>query len=441
MRRSLTFVLLLLACESHDRADAGPPPFEPPTPQSGTRLRRQLLELENGERLFHGWYDTELETECVFRRSADGEYRCHPLPVTLGSEYRDAACTERVHGVVGCEAPAFIHVFDEQSCPPHSRTLRRTEEVSERPVYWTPGIPPMECRPRHELPGALDQFHAYTPVDERLLVTGEVVIERTEARVAARWIVTSDGAAELLGLYDTQREEPCSPVPGRDGGLCVPDSAVQAWPESPTCPDAVVALGPCEAGADLAFRYDGCPRTLEPRAIGPTLTASECRRDGELRSTEPAPAGAMGTLRRETAELSRLQVERYVTESGVVAPRVWPFFDPGFGSLCRPARVAGELRCVPLSDYLTLGSFADPGCTQPLAYRLDLPCGETLLVEDSTGCGDTTNRLYRPGAPASTEYWLTDDGRCERQPLAQPGLAYLEEVAPDELAPLTLVTE
>lgn len=47
--------------------------------QSGLRLQRRMLVTPDGARQFVGWYDSELDENCSFRKMADGKQYCMPI--------------------------------------------------------------------------------------------------------------------------------------------------------------------------------------------------------------------------------------------------------------------------------------------------------------------------------------------------------------------------
>lgn len=442
VRRILLLSTLLLACESHERLDAGPPEWEPPTARSGTRLRRRFAENLRGDRQFVGWYDTALGSACTFRRSQDGVLRCHPGPVVTFDAYADAACTEPALEVVGCEPLPFVHRHVTDGCPEHWRTLRLAGTVlaSTVPADSVHDDRSGDCEP-HRSTGARSAHHRYVAVDDAELVAGEVVVEPTDARVAGTWIVTEDGASEQLGFHDTLRDERCVPYPSRQGGVCVPESAVPVREGfGAGCDDQRALLGPCDGGADLAFRFfDECPRLAEARSIGPAGGVAGCSYDGEPHAEEPAPADAMGPVSRQDSDWDRgLIATRYVTSHGV--RRFETFRTTEWGAFCTPGTIGGEPRCVPASFYDSLELFADETCTDHAFFHITF-CDETFLIKDSRHCGAQVDRLFEITPDPVRVAYDTYGGRCARWPLGADGLRYLEEADTSSMSPLTVVTE
>lgn len=64
--------------------------------QSGTRMKMRVGTSPDGSKDFRGWYDSQLEINCVFRKMYTGLTRCIPEETSLNDRwYSDAACTVR----------------------------------------------------------------------------------------------------------------------------------------------------------------------------------------------------------------------------------------------------------------------------------------------------------------------------------------------------------
>lgn len=61
--------------------------------KSGSRIRARFGETPDGAKQFIGWYDTQLNINCMFGETSEGVFRCIPTPILYASLYSDAACT------------------------------------------------------------------------------------------------------------------------------------------------------------------------------------------------------------------------------------------------------------------------------------------------------------------------------------------------------------
>ena len=86
--------------------------------QSGTRMKMRVGTSLDGSKEFRGWYDSQLETNCVFRKMDTGLTRCIPELTSLNDRwYADENCTIR-HAVFPKEdnpVSTFVKVSIEMS--------------------------------------------------------------------------------------------------------------------------------------------------------------------------------------------------------------------------------------------------------------------------------------------------------------------------------------
>jgi hypothetical protein len=76
--------------------------------QSGSRMKMRVGTSPDGSKDFRGWYDTQLEINCVFRKTANGPVRCIPELTSLNDRwYADANCIVR-HAVLPAEDTDLI---------------------------------------------------------------------------------------------------------------------------------------------------------------------------------------------------------------------------------------------------------------------------------------------------------------------------------------------
>src|SRR3954452_14963207 len=100
--RGLFGALLVIGCGRVGFDPLTPPAdaaFEEPAEfLAGSRLRPNVFIGDDGSVLFRSWYDSALDTDCLFSQIA-GEQRCFPRQITLAS-YADAACTQPYAGIL-----------------------------------------------------------------------------------------------------------------------------------------------------------------------------------------------------------------------------------------------------------------------------------------------------------------------------------------------------
>ena len=83
--------------------------------RSGTRLRRLVDRAEGGAIAVWGMHDRELDTNCEFRWSIDGRYRCLPTEA-FGAQYANADCTQPLFYVpdyATCARPAYVAITED----------------------------------------------------------------------------------------------------------------------------------------------------------------------------------------------------------------------------------------------------------------------------------------------------------------------------------------
>lgn len=100
MRRS-RLPLLISLCAAHCNG-ALPAGDAPHAWQAGSRLRPTVYDFGGGHVDFADWYDSRLDTHCMFQLAEDGAYRCLPITPATQKSYRstvplayaDAACSK-----------------------------------------------------------------------------------------------------------------------------------------------------------------------------------------------------------------------------------------------------------------------------------------------------------------------------------------------------------
>lgn len=448
---TLTAVALGAACTaSHNSPaalDAGPASGEP-APVSGTRLRRSFLEPESGERVAYGWYDTLLEVYCRFSTGPDGVFRCRPEgSLHLHRTSLDPACSEPVYPAFGgCSPPpALVTIIRGDQF----ETFRVGDRLDPMPtVYRCPG-------------GAFSaRWPLYTLVSiEAELVQAEVWVPPPgHNRVEREWLIAEDGATQVLGFYDTQVNERCSPVDGIDTGYCLPESigwarrggdeCAERWAEGDVQPgDLAVAMVESD---DLCHAVSEILQVGE-EVVGPVFgdACAPTPGEGPYHHLSPAPTDAVAVVERVTRSTGRLELRGWITPAGVtLAEEGWGwFYDRERGSHCAPGRVAGDLRCLPSrSGGGSWSLYADPDCTRPVgstASACHLPSLRFVGDPEDTSC-DPDVRLYEEAeAEPVTAVYSLFAGRCEPFEIHvdTPPLVEWREVPPERFAPLHRIFE
>lgn len=153
---------------------------------SGTRLTARYFVADDGARIFSGWHDTMLDTDCAFMVASDGKTRCLPSGAHTVADSSNLSSTDPTcaapasffHFVTACAAPvpAFViqHVVQPQlgcSPPPATDTAFAVGALQTAPAtlyYQDAGT----CTAVSTGPGQL--FYAITVVDPASLVSGAV---------------------------------------------------------------------------------------------------------------------------------------------------------------------------------------------------------------------------------------------------------------------------
>lgn len=194
--------------------DGGPTPIEP---AAGSRLAPLYREVE-GTRIFVGWFDRELQTECALVDDREGQIRCYPTGSTLWG-----------HTDPQCASPLV-----QLACP---GTRFRTEiSFGQAPQSFslTPvgAVPPLflkqqdMCVAASEVPSARLPATASvvtsTPIAADALVQmhHEVVPLNEELEILVR--VGSDGSRSPHEWRDRKRAKVCFPAWTEHGLRCLP---------------------------------------------------------------------------------------------------------------------------------------------------------------------------------------------------------------------------
>ena len=402
----------------------------PERTESGARLRAITYAPASGEPFFGGWYDSELEEECSFRRNADGRLRCEPRAErTLRIRYLDAGCTEPVYEAddPAC-GPSYVlptDIVGAPHCGPVEITAlhRVAERLEVAQVFERTSAGGCEAR------DARPVVQRLTPVDPALFVAADEV-EGTGAWLALDRLVADDGATRPLGLRDTRRGESCevtdTSLARHARAPCVPDARYGIVTGGASC-DATWAISTdCDADLELIAMAtpDECGRTTSIEVFrGTPVPESELTLGPECALGFPVP----GAVTLEPAEDAVPWLTREVRGAGRVQRMVWALdeleaaslpYDAELDTTCRPSITAdGELRCVPRTASVLDRDplFVDDACTERGLGAHPLLCRSPWVLSTvSTGCDPAapTVDVYRVGAPAPQGFHLDESGAC-----------------------------
>jgi hypothetical protein len=386
-------------------------------PVAAHRLKAIYLDGGGGARIFQGWFDQELETECRFEVGSDEIYRCLPGRrgggLVVGSiggsgipegDFLDEDCTEPIT-VVSCGFDQGRFVRDPTPFAPSCDSIGgrdpiirgRTGREVKVGEYFTKvsGV----CM---RVSGGDNTTYAElsAPIPEGRFVRAQRSFEIKSARFGV-WVLTGeDGSREELEIVDRSRNVECYPAVG---GYCVPggdrtvyvSSSTSAFAEDCTTPIVLAPLNPCRAAEVVALATSTgtttCVATSQVFQVGRFVPMSEVRtRDSEGRCAAPEQASSAGITLGEPADIGALTTKRigdgpivaevYATEDGAEIFEHAPvgFFDRATGVACSmvPTDDRDVMLCSPRAS-IAIGSidFSDAACTQPVTSVNSLgPC-------------------------------------------------------------------
>mgnify|MGYP001313598482 CR=1 FL=1 len=105
---------------------------------NGSRLRARVLHGDDGAAQFYGWHDSELDVDCYFQQTSDGQTRCIPAIGGSSGYFADPACTIPVVGVASCVAPGarYAYVSRAVGCSTVFDIHKIGAEVTGPTVYY-----------------------------------------------------------------------------------------------------------------------------------------------------------------------------------------------------------------------------------------------------------------------------------------------------------------
>lgn len=403
------------ASSSESTGAALPPEPGPETHGSGTRLRAIELVTPGDGALLLGFYDTELDLDCVFATAPDGVVRClpwwgEPQGVLFRGTYGDLGSAVFARPARDCKRPIAV----VEACmvePGDEIALATTADCHARLRRATPFrvaaiASASETCVGELLPGQV--AYELEPIDPGMYAAAsEVDTATTRALVA-------DGGAWVHAFILDDEGRPCTERDGR----CVPDPVghVFVWGE-PTCTElAAVSLGACEApvlaaGPDVALR-------LVTEELGPAYGLAESD------ACEPFGMTAYGLgelvdptsfpehwLTYEGTGSVSVRMRRRADDGALAVQDV--LFDKESDRGCELIWRKGGLQCErehglpgPSDTY-----FDDPSCMVPIHRTQDFSFA--VAVPADPQCGN--HEVYVPHDAEESiypDYALTETGEC-----------------------------
>jgi hypothetical protein len=360
MNPSRLFGLLLLfaACAKEEAVETKPTVPAPVTFVSGSRLRATFHEVDD-VKVFIGWTDTQLGKPCAFLegRCLAGTTRIEQDEL---SEFEDEACTSRI--AMMTSGSAFGGEFDVlvvQSGPHACRTTTlhvRGEPVTPARIFARNAQGVCEEVPRD---GDFVRVGPALGPDDATFVRAKEENDTSGGRIVARWRVADDGAREIIGAWDTERD--VAVEVSSSGKRWYPKDRASLASES-RCPGIATSFV-CEPNV-VFIGGDGC-REPEVYDVGARLPKEACPEavGGAYEVLSALPTQSFAEAK--TVEVGRGRVRLAMSarsDDRPIVPR--RLFDTEAKTWCSVQDVDGTSRCLPDSDTRITDAFADAACTQ-----------------------------------------------------------------------------
>lgn len=477
----LGLALLATACADGTQAlglsgpDGGSPTGNTEPFQSGSRLRAKVWDAGGGARMFWSWYDTALRVPCDFALGADGEFYCFPQGPEASS-FIDANCTEPSLWVDSCPlTDRFVRVsslsaagcgYPEVTDPGRYVELYEVvgETSVETPYYGTPDT----CRSGPQSSG---RAYRLRPVPSASLVQGRLVLEPRGDGLAVWRVHAEDGAGQDLTIFDTARQDKCTPIFGLDQCLntarvseiyglldrqCITPLASLREPDQ--CPAVEVILERAAPNGPLCQSSGAQLRELGPayRDVAYENASGQCSVRTGLQPPNLVQAGPVITQSRFPTVADRrvgvgpVQLQRWYSPQGDPLPAGSFFIRADSGAYCDIFRDADRTDLSYCVDPEEIGRgglyYRDPSCQLAIGVQwlvetsdcrqrpLDLVAVPRNPHTTSGLCGGIGWELRVAGPAYLGPVYTLFDGRCELQQL-WPGpfqgyVAYVHELGP-----------
>jgi hypothetical protein len=479
--------------EAGDAGAAGASPVAVAVPfRSGSRLKARYVDGGGEAKWFMGFFDTELEIDCAFRRAADGEIRCLPAEVALtrdyfGMNFADDTCSTPL--LTNTTLHREFVLLDPDFCPgpgaeePPVRVIAIGGTEGERQAYHrnVEGV----CVPDDVLQVGV----ATTEVaPSRFVKATRLPPADPNALLQPVQLEGEDGSYEVPGFWDDERGEPCRPASeGKDAGLpdacisvhqlqtygssyfaepagttplagsqplCRYPSIVEHW-ESDSCQPSGWTKSVYEVGALFKDFYAVSVNVYGPEVppnaavFAPVYLRGAALPWSSLPALDTGELGS-GRLRVRLGSVDGVAAHHFRDVAQPASASDVTFYDSELAVPCGRHLFPDGTRCLPLGTVWADGNianFADEQCTQPiLRVDPDLTASceprRRFYLADPNGVNALPSstrppRLYEVGA-STTALSYTKSGTDCIPAQAQGPIAPLIPMSLDDLAPLVV---
>jgi hypothetical protein len=437
------------AGDATDGANATLPDFA-----DGTRLKALAYVTDQGEKLWHGWRDSQRVEDCTFGLAADGQVRC--LPAFNATPYfTDDTCKVPLLLWSSCQGapPAYVAEGTANACGPAGALHELLDKIPAPAAFHyvdTAGA----CASGDAPPGSEYWVAAAAPEPDAAFVAAHEIRDGRGAALMARYYQGDDGSLQLLGPYDRAAAHACAPPVGMSK-VCAPEpltmiqypSSTNAEYLDATCTTrTAVAFTECEAPSqhpELAFGSLGVdPCSDQPRGKFYRLGAQDTARPFLKNATMCAqtmsnkvgtasdhrfvldaeiPPSAFPEVRTVDDGAGRFRVRTVETPDGQHL-RTTLIFDSVQNGTCTPTRVGDTLRCLPDETIYYPELYRDDACTQRVYINPRSACAGPKFVKlpVSVACGASPPRYFEVGAvvtPTPASLFFKNGDQCGMYPV------------------------
>lgn len=431
--------------------------------RNGTRLKRISYAIEGAAGYVpYSWRDTELDVECAFRGTSDGETRC--VPFGGGTErFLDAACTEVVLNFPApiCgganQVPKYVVRDSGHKCVPNEslyELVPAPSDVRTRTVYAKEGVAGRETcsETPWKNPGPPSEFFLLGTPQPLTRLVKKVGEQRSDGIPVSVQDVYEDGAWSQADLEDADGSS-CETAAYGELNVCRPrwtslshtyadanctePLVREISPSSDGCGEKPAPIAPPTLISEpkLGCANENAPPSLYLRGDEFTSLPAEVSNGMCITQSEP-PTGITYTYYRRGAEYDiskltpvmarevgtgRLRVRAYYDDHnrriGTDSRRAW---DEKLQMPCslRGSTTDDRRYCLPWDDAREV--YADATCTRTVAATTSCTAKTGSIVSYSalkpttTDPCSTAGSYYKLGqALSQTTYYEKVDGACK----------------------------
>jgi hypothetical protein len=407
-----------------------------PDYESGTRLRAEVVQTANGDKLWVGWHDSARDEGCRFGVADDGQLRC--LPASLGGVdyFADTDCKQPLDQTTSGGWP---YLFDWGAGNLCSRMVIYKKDAPATVTKAYRRAIGGNCYEATIYPS--QTFSTTVQVPASAFVAASEVRD-TRGALEVLYYEAEDGALQTVSPYDPAAAQACGPFGAEVPDRCVPTAtpriskSTQNWSDNkcttpilddykgcgayyyppqglvatyddtvaPAC-DGTVALTFYRLGAEAPpgglYQFSGT--TCQSYSRSPQTTYFSYGAKFDL-TTLPA-------LTRVDVGQGRIKV-RYLATSASAKLQASSLFDSTLTTTCSATSLGGSLRCVPDGPYSSL--FTDDKCMTPVFTRAaQASCSASAAPPFVKTYTDATH-LYTVGAKLTgvTSLHTNEFGGC-----------------------------